>query len=294
MSREFNLNLRKFDLNMIQDDSMVVAIGRRRTGKSIVIKDLMFQNRDIPFGNVISGTEEANQFYGDFVPKTYIYNKYSHDIILNIIKRQKEMIGMVNSGNPQYKKIDPRLFLILDDCLFDDRWTRDIGIRSCFMNGRHWKVMFLITMQYPLGIPPALRTNIDYTIIMREMYMSNRKRIYEHYAGCFPTFDMFCQVMNSLGEFECLIVSNNAASNKLEDQVFWYKANLHDDFKVGSKAYWKYHQENYNPDEREQFDVSSYRSSSKIINIQKEDHAEDNSNRNFYNPDNNETEFYER
>ena len=61
-----------------------------------------------------------------------------------------------------YKRttIDPRAFVILDDCLFDGAWTRDKMMRLLFMNGRHWKIMLVITMQYPLGIPPMLRTNI--------------------------------------------------------------------------------------------------------------------------------------
>ena len=37
--------------------------------------------------------------------------------------------------------------------------------------------MLIITMQYPLGIPPTLRTNIDYVFILREPYILNRKRI---------------------------------------------------------------------------------------------------------------------
>ncbi len=54
----------------------------------------------------------------------------------------------------------------------------------------------------------------------------------------FPTFEMFCQVMDQCTEnFECLVVNNNAKSNKLEDQVFWYKADPHDDFKLGAQEY---------------------------------------------------------
>ena len=51
------------------------------------------------------------------------------------------------------KTIDPRAFLI-DDCLYDQSWIRDTNIRSLFMNGRHYKILFIITMQYALGIPP--------------------------------------------------------------------------------------------------------------------------------------------
>jgi len=109
------------------------------------------------------------------------------------------------------------------------------------MNGRHYKILFMITMQYALGIPPNLRTNIDYVFILRENYVSNRKRLYEHYAGMFPNFEMFCQVMDQCTEnYECLVINNNAKSNKLSDQVFWYKADSHDDFKLGSREYWEY------------------------------------------------------
>ena len=101
--------------------------------------------------------------------------------------------------------------------------------------------MLVITMQYPLGIPPNLRTNIDYVFILREPYISNRKRIYDNYAGMFPTFEAFCSVMDQCTEnYECLVIHNNAKSNKLIDQVFWYKADPHDDFKLCSPDHWSY------------------------------------------------------
>ena len=112
-------------------------------------------------------------------------------------------------------------------------------MRLLFMNGRHWKIMLVITMQYPLGIPPNLRTNIDYVFILREPYINNRKRIWENYAGMFPNFESFTQVMDQCTEnYECLVIDNNSKSNKLQDQVFWYKAAKHGDFKLGSKEFW--------------------------------------------------------
>ena len=107
--------------------------------------------------------------------------------------------------------------------------------------------MFIITMQYALGIPPNLRTNIDYVFILRENYVSNRKRLYENFAGMFPSFEVFCQVMDQCTEnYECLVVHNNAKSNKLEDQVYWYKAEAHDDFRIGAEEFWQHHSNNFN------------------------------------------------
>jgi hypothetical protein len=172
-----------------------------------------------------------------------------------------------------YKKstIDPRAFVILDDCLFDDRWTRDKMMRLLFMNGRHWKIMLIITMQYPLGIPPTLRTNIDYVFILREPYIANRRRIYENYAGMFPTFESFCQVMDQCTEnFECLVINNNVKSNKLQDQIFWYKAESHKDFKLGSREFWEISKNIASDDEDEVYDpAKGVRRTGQKINVKK-------------------------
>ena len=64
-------------------------------------------------------------------------------------------------------------------------WTRDKMMRLLFMNGRHWKVMLIITMQYPLGIPPNLRTNIDYVFILREPYLQIVKEFGKIMQVCF-------------------------------------------------------------------------------------------------------------
>ena len=144
------------------------------------------------------------------------------------------MIEKINSN----ANIDPRLFLLLDDCIYDQSWVKDKNVRSLFMNGRHFKILFIITMQYALGIPPNLRTNVDFVFILRENFVNNRKRLYDHYAGMFPSFEMFCQVMDQCTEnFECIVINNNAKSNKLEDQVFWYKAK-ESHFKMCNTEMW--------------------------------------------------------
>ncbi len=260
------LELKKFDMKSISfkpnenKGPVVVLIGKRDTGKSFLVRDLLFYQQEIPIGTVISGTEEGNGFYGKMVPKLFVHNEYNTAIIENILKRQRTVLKQIKKEMETYKRstIDPRAFVILDDCLYDNTWARDKMMRLLFMNGRHWKVMLVITMQYPLGIPPTLRTNIDYVFILRENYIANRKRIYENYAGMFPTFESFCQVMDQCTEnYECLVINNNSKSNKLHDQVFWYKADSHGDFRLGSKEFWELSKGLKDEDEEEQYDPNS-------------------------------------
>jgi hypothetical protein len=261
-----NLELKKFDMKQISfkpneaKGPVIVLSGRRDTGKSFLVRDLLYYHQDIPIGTVISGTEEGNGFYGKLVPKLFIHNEYNTAIIENILKRQRQVLKQIKKEMEAYKKstIDARTFVILDDCLYDNTWAKDKLIRLLFMNGRHWKVMLIITMQYPLGIPPTLRTNIDYVFILREPYIANRKRLYENYAGMFPTFESFSQVMDQCTEnYECLVINNNAKSNKLQDQVFWYKAESHNDFRLGSKEFWDISKGMNSDDEDEQYDPNN-------------------------------------
>lgn len=276
------LDLKKFDMRDISfrcDESqgpVVVLIGRRDTGKSFLVRDLLYYHQDIPIGTVISGTEAGNGFFSAHVPKLFIHDEYNTGIIENILKRQKAALKQIKKEKEIRNKsnIDARAFVILDDCLFDNKWTKEKMMRLLFMNGRHWKIMLIITMQYPLGIPPNLRTNIDYVFILREPYMANRKRIWENYAGMFPTFESFAQVMDQCTEnYECLVINNNAKSNKLQDQIFWYKAQNHNSFRLGSKEFWELSKslDSDDEDEEEAYDpsTSKKRGSGPIINVRK-------------------------
>ena len=272
------LELKKFDMSMISDDKVVVFIGKRETGKSFLVKDMLYHHQDIPVGTVISGTEGANAFYSNMMPSIFIHGDYKPELIQNVLKRQKKVITQIKKEKEEYGtcNIDPRAFLILDDCLYDKSWINNKYIRSLFMNGRHYKMMFVITMQYSLGIPPNLRTNVDFVFILRENYVSNRKRLYEQYAGMFPHFDIFCQVMDQCTEnYECLVINNNAKSNKLEDQVFWYKAEPHDDFQLGAPQFWQFHEENFNPNfdnsDDEELDMNANRrkKGKLVVNVKK-------------------------
>lgn len=234
------LELKKFDPRNLKDDSVVLFIGKRNVGKSFCLKYIMSFHQGLPVGVVISPTERANHFFEPWVPRMLVYDEYDDAIVGKFLERQTKITDQHNMETKKYGRtdLDPRAFLILDDCLYDKTWPTSKNIRCLFMNGRHYKVFFLITMQYPLGIPPHLRANVDYVFIFRENQIKNRERIYQQYAGMFPSFDFFSQVLTqTTNNFECLVIDNKVQSNKLEDQVFWFKAG-ECKFKLCSKELW--------------------------------------------------------
>ena len=48
-----NIQFKKFNMTDIKDDKVIVLIGKRDTGKSFLVKDLLYYHQSIPIGTVI-------------------------------------------------------------------------------------------------------------------------------------------------------------------------------------------------------------------------------------------------
>jgi len=242
-----NIQIKKFDPSTIDPCRICVFIGRRGTGKSQLVTDILYHLRKIPMGVVMSGTEESNEHYKDYVPDSFIYGQFEPPVIEKIITHQQNVIKKCKSTEEK-ENINNSVFMLLDDCMFDNKWTRDKNMRCIFMNGRHYRIFFMLTLQYCMDLPPSLRGQIDYVFILRENIIQNKEKLYKHFFGIFPTFDSFNEVLTQCTEnYECLVLNNRSTSNKIEDVVFWYKAKLGRKFRMGSPALWEHHKRNYNP-----------------------------------------------
>jgi hypothetical protein len=89
----------------------------------------------------------------------------------------------------------------------------------------------------------------------------------------FPTFESFAQIMDQCTEnYECLVVNNNSKSNKLQDQIFWYKAQSHPDFRLGSNEFWELSKDldsdddtvSYNPEQSKKKIIQEYMLKNKV------------------------------
>lgn len=234
------LELKKFNPQEMKQDSILVFIGRRRSGKTFLLKDIISYHKDIKIGLVISPTEVSNQFFQKFIPNILIYDEYTPEIIQRFLDRQIKVTKQRNDEIKKYGKsdIDPRAFIILDDCLYDKTWQSDKNIRSIFMNGRHYSIMTIITSQTSLGLNPTLRSQIDYVFIFKNNVLKEREKIFNHYAGICNSFEVFNKIMDNTTEnFEVMVIDNTTQGNNITEQIKWYKA-VDKNFKMCSPEIW--------------------------------------------------------
>jgi hypothetical protein len=212
----------------------------KNTGKTTLITSLLYEKRDIfPVAFIMSGTEDSNGHYKKIIPSTFVYNKLEEKKIEDFVVRQK--IAKKHLENPW-------AILLLDDCTDDPKLFNKPLFQGLYKNGRHWKMWFILSLQYCMDIKPVIRTNVDGVFILRETNLRNRKSLWENYAGIVPDFSMFCNILDGITDsYTALYIHNATTSNKLEDCLFWYKAKpVPSDFKLGSKDLWKFHNHRFN------------------------------------------------
>ena len=116
MSRDINCNgdtlqLEKFDMkNLVYDQNgdflnpRIAMIAKSGSGKSWVIRDIMYYMKDIPCGTIIAPTDKMTGFFNDFVPPTFIHHEYKENIIPKILQRQR----IILDKNKERKKKNQR------------------------------------------------------------------------------------------------------------------------------------------------------------------------------------------
>lgn len=237
--------LKKFNMNNITYDKIVMMIGKRKSGKSWMVRDLMYHARKVPSAVVVSGTERVNKFFSNHVPEMFIHDEWSSDLAQRVLDKQNKACDRCFERGKLKKDGSPDLtgqetMLLYDDLAFEaKKWVRDRTTKEICMNGRHFGILFIMTLQYALDIPPNIRTNCDYVFLFKENNHATRRKLWEHYAGVVPDYNLFCEIFDEVTkDHGCMVIDNTQIDGDLSKCIYWYKADDRRDFKIGSSKYW--------------------------------------------------------
>lgn len=213
----------KFVIHDMKNSPAILAIGKRACGKSFLCADIVTQLYECGKINdciIFSSTEPASKFYTNKFNTLKVYTSFTPDALEEILKFQLRRLQKAHEDKTKCNE----LFIIFDDCLYNKTELKSKVVQELLFNGRHYKIGFIWTVQFPLGISPELRCNLDYIFLAREDTISNKKRIYDHYCGIFPTFASFASAYSNIcKDYKMLVIKNHGVSKSFFDKVMWYE-----------------------------------------------------------------------
>lgn len=226
-----------FDIGKVKPGKTVILIGRRGSGKTVLLRHLMYVMRHkLHSGVAMAPTTDSRKMFREFMPASFVYPDYNDDAVRRVQKTKQDMQDKLGGEDA-----DPyNVFVLMDDCMFDKKATNSREMRRLFMNGRHVKVFFVNLMQYCLDMGPSLRTNCDYVFAFEAPELDNRLRLWKYFFGMFASYQEFEKVYTACtGNYECMVLDNTCKSNVVTDKVFYFRASVDiPRFRVGAKSWW--------------------------------------------------------
>jgi hypothetical protein len=218
---------------MPKDGRICLLIGRRGSGKSVLMEDLMYNLRSrFDFGIGMATTKTSIDMMESHLPKTLVYKGFSTEQFEKMVL----LFKTISNHNKQRNGV-----ILLDDCNADKSVFKSNSMRDAFMNGRHFRINIIWAMQYCMDIGPDLRTQVDYVFVLKENFKKNKEKLYNNFFGMFDKFDDFSKVLDKCTEnHECLVLDNTVPDPNPQKCLFYYKAQKDPPpFKIGKEVFYK-------------------------------------------------------
>lgn len=264
------VRVKKFDPDTIKKDRITLIVGKRGSGKSSLLQDLLYSMRDrFDFCMAMCPTMESGDALKKVMPECCVYNRFSPGKIDMLVQTAREFAA---------KNKERHFLLVLDDVFYDKGICRSQSFRFLFFNGRHVRVTVIILIQYMVDLPPDLRANVDVVCSMKETILANRLKLFKMFFGVFATFADFESVFERCTQnYECICLDNTLQSTGVADCIFWYKARLDlPSFRLGTNIYYKL-QDQYRRVEGTAFpsiEEQEFVAKKPKVSVHKEDHQE--------------------
>jgi hypothetical protein len=213
------INIYKYDFTtMLKEHRAVCLIGRRGSGKSIAILDIMYQlHQRFDFGMAMTVTAPTAASFKQYMPACCVFHDFEIERIQALIDEQESLLQQNKRRN---------VFLILDDVGFDQKSLNSRTMRCLLMNGRHYCITLIAAVQECYAFRPEMRSQLDVIVCLKDNAIKNKKKLHDSFFGMLD-FSQFVQAFDAFtNDHGALVVDQTVQSNTISDAIFHYAARV--------------------------------------------------------------------
>jgi hypothetical protein len=240
----------------------VLLVGKRFTGKSTTSVALAGMFTHVHRWAAWCGTKETEDYWaGRFGSSACVWGPDPGGIaaLKRIIAYQQKKVRLYGKCLKTPLPAKYAVGLVFDDVTSCRLFRRSEMLESLFSNGRHFRSVIIISCQYPKQLPPAVRTNTDYVVMLH-----NTKRtcqiLFEEYVENPDNFDSFLDLLHNVTAlsykgrplFNALVYNNCVKTNRLDEMfsVFRHTPGFTvESVQLGSPAWRAFNEDHYRDSE---------------------------------------------
>jgi len=194
----------------------VVVVGKRGSGKSVLVENLMYFKRHAASWLVLCPTLTSIRRYKELVGDGFVHTSMTEAELSGIYNTQTAAVQEVDvkyAHLPDEERPYPELVMVLDDQAYNKKLINSELMRQLVMNGRHSKITVILTLQYVMDLQPAIRSNADMIFSLAENSATNREKLYNAFFSCFDTPAQFDAVFKlATADYGALMINTSRIS----------------------------------------------------------------------------------
>lgn len=212
------MDIMEFHLDQMVEYPHILIIGKNDDSRNTIINsvlDYYIQKYNTKI-SVICPADKINPYYITHYENTEIHCGLQEEYVKKFL--HQAMLAM-STGS------EINAMFIFNDCIDTSEFWNNKTIDEILMNGRHYKIPYIITMERATNIPPAVRMNFDYVFVLPDDSVVNRRKIWNNYGLMIPTFGSFENIFNQCTrDNHTMVINNRIPFEKINYSIYWYRA----------------------------------------------------------------------
>lgn len=226
--------IQAFDMSKVKPYATYLIIGKRRTGKTVLLLDLLYNTRKhYDVGIFLTKTKSTAKIMRKIMPSGLVYEHGYDSSAVQKLVALGNMHG-VDSSKPR------NFYMITDDLAYNPRMFKATEQLELAANGRHLKTASIHSTQNAM-VPLETRNNTDYVFAFAETAKDNLDRLYKYFFSNFDSFAEFRKVFTECTQkYGCMVIDRTGSTTDPEALFRFYRANPNlPPFKLCKPLFWK-------------------------------------------------------
>lgn len=204
--QDTKLQLNNFDFGNTSGGGVNMIIGNNPKTKNKIIDKIIKQNDGCKIIVFLKHLCDKIHYTKNLYENLEVYEKIDNEVL-------EKLFDVNNLGNK---------VVIFEDCVRFDKSINNDYITQLFHNSRHFTINTIFTQKSPTKISPQYRCNIDNLFLLKEGIMSNKRLLFNNYAGIFSTYNHFDTTFSEvcLNKETSMVIKNYGQNANIQDKVF--------------------------------------------------------------------------